>query len=236
MRTWLKLQLLNSESHDTTPFPGAWQSNAEASGRRCPSAWPQVPKEGARETRNPSVSPGRRSPPSPLSPGPRWLPLPTWAAASRPPTYRCCSRAAPQAWLDSRRTPGRLLRAPPTPRANSSQTNTPRALPQATAREKPRASFSRENSSISRDFRLPAHFGPRLTRFRVVRLCGLSLRSRDALTLYLHQNLRCLPRTSPVMVITPRSSGGQRDFYLIMVPNCSAVCETFSHTDGIEYP
>lgn len=150
----------------------------------------------------------------PLSPGPRWLPLPTWAAASRPPTHRCCSRAAPQAWLDSRRAPGRFLRAPPTPRANSSQTSTPRALPQAPAREKPRASLSRENSGISRDFRLPAHFGPRLTRFRVVRLCWLSLRSRDALTLYLHQNLRCLPRTSPVMVETPRSSGGQRDTFI----------------------
>lgn len=31
---------------------------------------PQVPKEGARETGNPSVSPGRRSPPSPSAPAP----------------------------------------------------------------------------------------------------------------------------------------------------------------------
>jgi hypothetical protein len=127
----------------------------------------------------PPSRPGRRrrllTPFPLLSPDPGELP--PRGAAFTPPAHRCCSRAAPQARLDTGRGPSRLKRRELNP-------HTPPARSPRGARNS-RASLSRENPVVSRDFGLPARCRPRLTRFGRAWLCFPPLPRRDALSLYL---------------------------------------------------
>lgn len=79
---------------------------------------------------------------------------------------------------------------PQTPRANSSQCKHSWPARSPHGARNSRASLSRENPVISRDFRLPSRYGPRLTRFGPAWLCLPPLRSRGALSLYLDSILR----------------------------------------------
>lgn len=215
MRTWSKLRLLNTEGHDPTPFPGALQATPKRLGD---GAHLPGPRSRRRVHGRLATLPRRPAGARLLPPQPR-PPLAPSPAVRRRLTAAACGLLRRHGWIaaghpvaSSERLHSRAL----TPH---SPTRPARFL-KPRREKKPRASPSRENSGVSRDFRLPAHFGPRLTRFRTVGLCGLCLRSRDAFTFYLDQNLResgccrCLPRASPVMVESPQSAGGQRDTFI----------------------